>query len=358
MRFAIVGHGLIAQIHASAIQAIPDAELVGVSGQVTKRAEPFAAEYGITAFSDVEAMVQSVDADAVIVATPHPTHRDLAVAAANAGAHLLVEKPLATTVADCDEIIEAATLSGVSLGVVSQRRALPAVRRVKAAIEQGSIGRPILGSVAMFGWRGPDYYRKADWRGTWEGEGGGILVNQAVHHLDLIQWLMGPFDEVFGYWANLNHPDIEVDDTAVAVLRGSDGRLASIIASNSQNPGLYARILIHGENGATVGVQTDGGSMFIAGESMMEEAPYNHLWTIPGEEALPATWRKEDEAAIADRDPIMQYHELTILDFVEAVRSGRSPAVSGQDGRRAVEIFEAIYRSTEDQSPIRLSHSS
>lgn len=356
-RIAIVGHGLVAQIHASAIGAIPDVELVAVAGRDVKRAEPFAAEHGIAAFSDVEAMVQSVDADAVIVATPHPTHTDIAIIAAKAGAHVLIEKPLATTVADCDRIIEAANTAGVTLAVVSQRRLLPAVQRVKTAIDRGSIGKPILGSVATFSWRGPDYYEMDDWRGTWKGEGGGILVNQAVHHLDLILWLMGPFDEVFGYWANLNHPDIEVDDTAVAVLRGSDGRLASIVASNSQNPGLYARILVNGENGATVGVQTDGGSMFIAGESGMQETPCNHVWTIPGEEHHPDTWRREDEAAFSTRDPILYFHELVIGDFVEAAQSGRPPAVSGQDGRRAVELFEAIYRSNESGSPIRLSPS-
>jgi len=355
-RVVIVGHGNVARVHADAIGALHDAVLVGVVGRDLTRARNFALEYGIEVASDVDNAMSLLAPDVVIVATPHPTHADIAVAATRAGAHVLVEKPLATSVADCDRILEAAASSGVLVGVVAQRRLLPPVLRMKAAIERGRIGKPILSSISLLGWRSADYYDSDAWRGTWQGEGGGLLVNQAVHHLDLLQWLAGPFEEVFGYWANLNHPDIEVDDSAVAVLRGGDGRLASITASNSQNPGLHARILVHGESGATLGVQTDGGSMFVAGSSPMLEAPYNHLWTIPADQELLVGWEREDRAEFSARDPIQRYHELVLRDFIEASRSGRQPLVPGVEGRACVELFEAIYLSTKERSPIRLGH--
>ncbi len=353
-RVVIVGHGNIARVHAGAIGALHDAVLVGVVGRDLTGARNFALEHGIEAASSVEHAMCSLAPDVVIVATPHPTHADIAVAAAEAGAHVLVEKPLATSVADCDRILEAAEATGILVGVVAQRRLLPPVLRMKAAIDTGRIGKPILSSISLLGWRSSDYYDSDAWRGTWQGEGGGLLVNQAVHHLDLLQWLAGPFEEVFGYWANLNHPEIEVDDTAVAVLRGSDGGLASITASNSQNPGLHAQILVHGESGGTLGVQTDGGSMFVAGSSPMLEAPYNHVWTIPADQELLAGWVREDRCEFSARDPIQRYHELVLQDFLEASRSGRQPLMSGVEGRACVELFEAIYRSNKERSPIRL----
>ena len=145
---------------------------------------------------------------------------------------------------------------------------------------------PILGSVAMYGWRDEAYYRSDPWRGSWQGEGGGVLVNQAPHQLDLLHWYMGEIDELFGFWANLNHPYIEVEDTAVAVLRFKNGALGNIVVSNSQNPALYGRVYVHGSNGASIGVQTDGGAMFIAGMSSITEPPINDLWTVPGEEEI------------------------------------------------------------------------
>jgi UDP-N-acetyl-2-amino-2-deoxyglucuronate dehydrogenase len=226
------------------------------------------------------------------------------------------------------------------------------VQRVRQAIQEGRLGQPILAMVTVLGWRGPEYYAMDAWRGTWEQEGGGVLVNQTSHQLDLIRWLMGPVDELFGYWANLNHPYIEVEDTAVAALRFRSGALASIVVSNSQNPGLHGKIHIFGENGAAVGVQTEGGSMFVAGVSSAIEPPYNDLWTIPGEaEHLPA-WQAEDRTRGVDVGAY--YHALQITDFIDAILENRPPQVTGEDGRNAVEIFEAVYRSEREGRPVNL----
>ena len=137
----------------------------------------------------------------------------------------------------------------------------------------------------MYSWRDEAYYRSDPWRGKWDTEGGGVLVNQSPHQLDLLQWLMGPVDEVSGYWANLNHPYVEVEDTAVAMIRFRSGGLGSIVTSLSQKPGIYTKVHVHGSNGASVGVETDRGATFIAGMTAIAEPPLNDLWTIPGEEA-------------------------------------------------------------------------
>ena len=167
---------------------------------------------------------------------------------------------------------------------------------MKAAIDAGKIGRPILGVFSMFSWRDQAYYRSDPWRGKWDTEGGGVLVNQSPHQLDLLQWFMGEIDEISGYWANLNHPYIEVEDTALAMIRFKNGGLGSIVTSLSQQPGIYTKVHIHGANGASVGVETDRGATFVAGMSAIAEPALNDLWTIPGEEALLAAFQAEDRA--------------------------------------------------------------
>jgi predicted dehydrogenase len=172
--------------------------------------------------------------------------------------------------------------------------------------------------------------------------------------LDLLRWFMGPVVEVSGYWANLNHPTIEVEDTAAAVLRFANGGLGSIVASLSQKPGIYTKVHIHGDSGASVGVETDTGATFIAGMTGVAEPPLNDMWTIPGEEARLADFQAADRAHFAKVDATTHYHALQIRDFVHAVREGRPPQVTGDDGRAVVEMFTAIYRSNQERRAIEL----
>ena len=174
---------------------------------------------------------------------------------------------------DADAMLAAARKAGVTLGVISQRRFYEPVLRIKAAIDAGKIGRPALGVFPMFSWRDPAYYASDPWRGRWDAEGGGVLVNQSPHQLDLLRWFLGDVEEVSGTWANLNHPEVEVDDTAVATLRFRNGGLGSIVTSLSQKPGLYTKVHVHGTNGASVGVETDRGATFIAGRLRDRRAP-------------------------------------------------------------------------------------
>src|SRR5262249_16822724 len=157
---------------------------------------------------------------------------------------------------DCDLMIAAARRARVKLGVVSQRRWYEPVARVKAAIDAGKVGRPVLGAFQMFSWRDEAYYRSDPWRGRWDTEGGGVLVNQSPHMLDLLRWFLGEVEEISGAWANLNHPYVEVEDTALAMIRFRSGGLGSVVASLSQKPGLFTKVHVHGSNGASVGVET------------------------------------------------------------------------------------------------------
>lgn len=348
LRFGLVGPGKVADLHAAALAELPDARLTAVWGRHPDRTVAFADRWGARAVGSLDSLVDDGDVDAVVICTPHPYHVDHALPALVAGRHVLVEKPMALTVADCDRMIGAAERAGVHLGVVSQRRWYPPVQRMRAAVDAGRIGRPALGTVSLLGWRGADYYRMDDWRGTVAGEGGGVLVNQAVHHIDLLLWLMNaPVTAVHGFVSNANHPEIEVEDTAVAVVRFEDGAVGTVAVSNAQRPGLHGRVSVHGTSGASIGVETDTGSAFVAGLSGDLQVPFNHLWTVPGEEELLPRWLAEDRAAGASRDLIAWYHRCQVADFVAAVRDRRPPAVTGEDGRRAVAVIQAIYRSSE-----------
>jgi len=207
--------------------------------------------------------------------------------------------------------------------------------------------------VTMYGWRDEKYYAADPWRGQWRAEGGGVLVNQAPHQLDLLQWYMGPIVELFGMWGNLNHPYVEVEDTAIAILRFKNGGLGNILVSNSQNPAIYGRVYVHGQNGASVGVQTDGGSMFVAGMSGIAEPPINDLWKVPGEEQQLAQWQRDDAEFFGKIDATEYYHQLQILDFLQAILENRDPLITGEEGRKTVEIFTAIYRSQRDGHPVK-----
>jgi UDP-N-acetyl-2-amino-2-deoxyglucuronate dehydrogenase len=353
IRTALIGAGKVAHTYAQGLKTLPQSNFVAVCGRNQERTAAFASQYDVKPYIDLTTMIRDEGVEMVVIATPHPLHAEQAVAAAQAGAHVLVEKPMAITAADCDRMIAAAQQNGVKLGVISQRRLYAPVQRVRAAIDAGKIGRPVLGSVTMLGWRSAEYYEMDAWRGTWEGEGGGVMVNQAVHQLDLFQWLMGPIAEVFGYYANLNHPTIEVEDTAVAVVRFKSGALGTVLVSNSQNPGLYGHIHVHGENGASIGVQTESGSTFISGVTLAVDPPYNDLWTVPNEASLLADWQAEDRTSVNTIDYLTYYHILQMEDFLKAILEDRAPLVSGEEGRKAVALFEAIYNSERTHQPVR-----
>ncbi len=352
LRTAVVGVGRAAGLHAAALRALPESEFVAACSRPSAKRDAFCAEHGVRAFADVGEMIAQAGVQALCVCTPHLHHAAPAIAAAQAGVHVLVEKPLAVSLADCDAMMAAAQAAGTVLGVVAQRRFYPPCQRIRRALDAGLLGKPVLGIALILGWRDEAYYRSDPWRGTWATEGGGILVNQSPHQLDLLLWYLGEVAEVFGYWGNLNHPNIEVDDTAVAVLRFRNGAFGSVVVSNSQNPAIHARVSVHGANGASVGVLTDDGAMFVPGLTPITGAPCNDLWTIPGGEQHLRQWKEEDAQFFRSVDPAAHFHRLQIQDFLRAVLAARPPAVTAADGRRTVELFTAIYRATRDGRPV------
>ena len=354
LKTGIIGCGKVAPIHAVALGSITESAFAAVCGRDEKRTQEFASKYGVKAYTDITEMVLQEKLDIVMICTPHPAHREPAIEAMKAGAHVLIEKPLASSLEDCDAMLQIANQTGKQIGIISQRRFYSPCLRLKRAVDSGKIGKPVLGTVFMFGWRDEAYYKSDPWRGSWKSEGGGVLVNQAPHQLDLLQWFMGSeIEEVYGTWKNLNHPYIEVEDTALAIVKFRNGALANIIVSNSQKPGIYGKVHIHGENGASVGVQTDGGAMFIAGMSNILEPPVNDLWTIPGEEQKLKEWEDEDSNFFNSINPMEYYHKLQIKDFIDSVKEGRKPMITGAEGRVTVELFTAIYRSQRDGLPVK-----
>jgi predicted dehydrogenase len=350
---ALIGCGKVGHTHAQALDTLAESNFVAVCSRNPVKLNTFAAQYDVKAYTDVEAMLQDPEVQMVSICTPQHSHPQLAMTCAQARVHILIEKPMAVDLAGCDQAISAADEAGIKLGVVSQRRFYESVQRVKQAIEAGKIGRPILGTVTVLGWRDEAYYRLDPWRGKWATEGGGVLLTQTTHQLDFFQWLMGPIEELFGYWANLNHPYIEVEDMAVAVVRFKSGALGTILVSNSQKPGFYGKIHVHGENGASVGVQTDGGSPFISGVTAAVDPPLNDVWTVPGEEHLLADWQAEDRTRGQTLDVMTDYHQLQIQDFLQTIIEDRELVATGREGRKPVEIFTAIYRSQRDRRPVK-----
>lgn len=353
IRFGLYGYGKVAQLHATALASLKNAELVAVCGRNLQKAHDFAERWKITARSSCDEMAQKDTVNAVLITTPHPLHAEHAKEALRAGCHVIVEKPMALRVQDCDDMIALAKDRNLTVSVISQRRLYPATLRIKEAIDAGLLGTPMLGQVTMLGWRDKAYYESDPWRGSWSMEGGGVLVNQAPHQLDLLSWYLGSVKEVAGFWTNVNHPYIEVDDSATAVVRFKSGALASIFVSNSQEPGIHAKVQIHGSSGASAGVQTDGGAMFIAGRSGVLEPPVNDLWTIPGQQHLLEQWKQEDSKFFSTIDATWYFFARQLEDFSNAIIQGTQPMVSAEEGREAVKIIEGIYRSQESGSIIR-----
>lgn len=353
IRTAIIGCGKVGATHAQTFVNLPNSDLVAVCDVLLDRAESYGKRFGVPGYTDISTMIRETGVRAVSVCTPHPLHaQQIAEAAAN-GAHVICEKPLAPSLQDCDLAIHACRDANVKLGVISQRRFYPPVKRMVDAIRAGKIGTPILATLQVLGWRSAEYYQMDPWRGKWIEEGGGVMINQTPHQLDLLQWIMGDVDELYGYWDNFNHPTVEIEDTAIAVLRFKSGAVAQFVLSNSQKPGLWGKLHIHGSNGASVGAQIEGGSAFISGVTTKVEAPYNDIWTVPGEEANLSTWKQEDEDFTDRIDPMSYYHERQIEDFLAAIREDRDPLITGEDGRKTVEIITAVYRSQRDGRPVK-----
>ena len=335
--FGIVGTGVIAAVHAEAIAALPGAALVAVTDVAPGAAAAFAAARGCDAAPDLDALLARPDVGVVSVCVPSGLHAEIGVRAAMADKHLVVEKPIDVTLEAADRLIEAARAAGVALTVISQHRFDPGLIEAKRLLDEGALGRLVLGEASTKWYRTQAYYESAAWRGTGAMDGGS-LMNQGIHYVDLLRWCMGPVTEVTAMCATQTH-EIEVEDTALASLRFSSGALGTIVASTSVFPGFAQRLEITGTDG-TVTIE-DGAIVRRAFGGAGHEPCDPH--------AAGTAVAASDPAAVGAAS-----HAAQIADLLAAVEEGREPAVSGKDGRDALEIVCAVYESSRTGRTVTL----
>ena len=318
--FGIVGTGMVARYHAQAIAATQGARLVAVCRDA-------AADLGVPCEPGLEALLARGDVDAVCLCSPSGLHAEQAVAAAQAGKHVLVEKPMALTLPEADAMIRACREADVRLGVVYQRRTDPVIRELHDAIRAGELGSLVLGTASVPYFRDSSYYESAAWRGTWALDGGGALMNQGIHLVDLLLWLMGGEAEVVGASGSALARAVEVEDTVVAALRFSNNARGSLVATTAASPGFPHRVEVYGTRG---GAQIEGDSV------------------VRWDGETPRLQQAESGAvgAGAGGAPTgidVSGHQRIIEDFTAAISEGREPLVNGEEGRRSLALVLAIY---------------
>jgi UDP-N-acetyl-2-amino-2-deoxyglucuronate dehydrogenase len=355
LRFGILGCGVIGPHHAKAIAGLKSAELVAVADIVPELGEELAEEYGCLRYASLEEMLSGGDLEAVCLCTPSGMHAEGAIASLEAGKHVVIEKPVDVTLEAADRLIEVQRATGGKVAVVSQHRFDAATQYVHEALARGEFGRLTSGSADVRWWRSQSYYDSGGWRGTWELDGGGVLINQAIHSIDLLQWLMGQVVEITAYTGLIAHERIEVEDTAVAILKFANGALGTIVATTAAYPGLSTRIAVHGDRGSAI-IDDDELTYFHAATEGQEGEAYG---AGGGENQAEEIMQRCGEAesgpgAGSDPDSLSMAHRDQIEDFAEAVRDGREPLVNLEEARKPLAIIQGIYESARTGRPVSL----
>jgi predicted dehydrogenase len=357
LRFGIVGCGGVGPTHAGALLRINDAEIVAVADLLPDRARELAEKIGISKVygSDVE-MLADPQIDVVCLCTPSGEHAAQAIRAMQAGKHAVVEKPMEITLEACDRMIAAQEQTGNKLTIIHQHRFDAATRQVKEAIDSGKLGRIILADAHVKWFRKQHYYDVAPWRGTWAGDGGGALMNQGVHTVDLLQWLTGGIEQVFGHTLTAGH-EIETEDIAVAALKFNCGAIGTLTASTAAFPGHAARIEIHGTEGSAI-IEGDRLKQMVLkdGQTFTAEGAAHDAISV----AQGGTASVKDEAhrraAFGDKKPGWgDAHRAQLLDLICAIRSDSQPLVDGPAARKPVAVVLSIYQSMRTGLPVKVS---
>ncbi len=333
--FGIIGTGAIADMHAEALKCIPNAKLLGVFNRSFEKANSFKDRHTCLAFDNLDDLLNFEGLDIVCICTPSGLHEDIAIKAIQKGKHCLIEKPLEITTEKCDRIIRTANANNVKLGVIFPSRFYPESKKIKAAIDKGRFGNLAIGSAYVKWSRTEAYYKQNAWRGTWELDGGGALMNQAIHAVDVLQWYMGEVESVQALTGNFRHKEIEVEDTAVAILKFSNGALGVIECSTAIYPGFLKRIEISGTEGSVIIEDAD----ITRWEFEKEET---------GDELVVKKDKKHESVNGGVSNPMaisFLGHQLQIENFILSVNKGVNPFVDGNEGRKSVRIIEAIYES-------------
>lgn len=336
--FGIIGCGTISDWHAGAIGCIPGTKLVGATDVYIKAANDFAARFSCRVFESVEALLACDDVHVVSICTPSGLHAKLAIMAANAGKHIIIEKPMGITAEQLDAIIDACNSNHVKLTVISQFRFYETVQLLKKAVDDGYLGRLYTGDIIMKYNRSKAYYDGSTWRGTKAMDGGGALMNQGIHGVDLLTYIMGPVGSVFARSGTLRH-HIEVEDTLSAVLEFKCGAIGLIQGTTSVYHGFPRRLEVCGENG----------NIFIEEDKILH-------WDVNGY-ALPAGFeaghvRFNSSSTPTNIRPEGHVHQIT--DLVNAIHADRAPLIDQHEGRKAVDIILAAYKSAETGKAVYL----
>lgn len=335
-KIGIVGAGAAAGLHAKALQGVKKASLESVYNRSPAHGKEFAQEWGIDHFQDYQKFLSAKNLDYIVVCTPTGTHLEFALTAAEAGKNLVIEKPLETTVDRCDKIIDAAKENEIDLSVIFQNRFKKPTQKIKEVVENDKLGKLVLGLAEINWYRSGDYY-KDNWKGTKKYDGGGALINQGIHTIDLLQWTMGEVVAVNGKVKTLTH-EIEGEDVGVASLEFDNGALGVITGSTSIYPGLQEELGVYGS----------GGSLELKGSEIV-------TWkTRDGEEPSKEVKKGGESGASDPMDIDTQNHRNQWEKILKAKEQGEKPPVNGKEARKSVEIINSIYKSSRTGNRVKL----
>lgn len=336
--FGIIGAGTIADFHARAIVSLYNARLAGITGSNNEKAAALAAKYNCRLFNNYEEMLLSDGIDIVTIATPSGAHMEPAIAAAHKGKHVICEKPLDISLERIDKMIEAHAQAGTYLGGIFNYRFHDTVRLLKTAVEQKRFGTITFASIQVPWWRNDDYYRSS-WRGTWKLDGGGALLNQSIHMVDLLQHLAGPVASLQGYIATLGH-SIEVEDTAAAVVKFKNNALGTLYGTTASFPGQFRRLEITGTKGTVIMVDNSFTAWQFA-DATQEDVAILKKYSKP-----------EGGGGVSDPKAIpFELHAKNFEAFIKSIEEGKRFEIDGPEARKAVEIILAVYSSAKENKP-------
>jgi UDP-N-acetyl-2-amino-2-deoxyglucuronate dehydrogenase len=341
----ILGGGGISDTHARAALAIPQVRIAAVCGGNAAKVQQLATKYEATAYPDIAAFLRHRPMDIVAIGSPSGLHGEQAEALAAAGLHVLIEKPLEITIARADRLATAVERAGVKLSVFFQDRENPRLGLVKRWIDAGFLGTPLLVSARVKWYRPPEYYAQSRWRGTWALDGGGALMNQGIHTVDLLLWWLGDIARVSARAKTQLHK-IEVEDTVVATLEFANGAIGTLEATTAAYPGYPRRVELTGTNG-TIAIEQDR----IVNCDLRE----------PHAEVRRAFESQDGDANASAASPIVsdaRGHQRVLEDLLDAIATGRRPRCDEREGRRSVAVVEAIYESSRTGKPVNVDRGS
>lgn len=336
VKFAIVGSGSIVPAHAQAILSIQDAALVAIYGRSGVKVQELATKYNCDGYNDYQEMLKRTDIDAVSICTPSGLHAELGIAAALAGKHVVIEKPIDITLEKADALIKTCQMQGVMLGIIFQRRYSDGVIALKELLEQRKLGKLLFGGCYIKIYRSQEYYDSAAWRGTWDFDGGGVLMNQGIHYIDMLQFLVGSVAEVTGYCGTFGHTGLEVEDTASAAVKFKSGALGVIEGTTCAYPGLVSRIDIYGTEGSAV----------------IENEVLTVVKLKSGYEYAVASCA--ENTGVSNPNSSFECHRRQFQDIVTAIKQGHQPEINGLEGRKSLEVILAIYKAAFTGSKVAL----